>query len=71
MSPLYKYNCKKDGEYDLHKKLSDSDTQGFCPTCGKPGEKLLSPVGFTIRGGGVDRQGYSHPEDNRFKGRKI
>jgi putative FmdB family regulatory protein len=49
--PLYEYECKKDGRFELIRKFSDPPVTA-CPTCGQPIEKLLSSPAIQFKGSG-------------------
>ena len=51
--PIYEYRCNTCGyELEVMQKLSDPELSG-CPSCGRPElKKLISAVGFRLKGGG-------------------
>ena len=51
--PIYEYRCRScDHELEVLQKLSDPELSD-CPSCGQPElKKLISPVGFRLKGGG-------------------
>lgn len=49
--PLYEYQCKKDGRFELIRKFSDPPVTK-CPTCGHKVEKLLSSPAIQFKGTG-------------------
>lgn len=49
--PLYEYQCRKDGQFELIRKFSDPPLAA-CPKCGAPVEKLLSAPAIQFKGSG-------------------
>jgi putative FmdB family regulatory protein len=49
--PLYEYQCKKDGRFELIRRFSDPPLKK-CPTCGGPIEKLVAAPAIQFKGSG-------------------
>ena len=51
--PIYEYRCQScNHDLEVMQKLSDSELSD-CPSCGQPQlKKLISPVGFRLKGSG-------------------
>jgi putative FmdB family regulatory protein len=50
--PTYEYRCPKGHRFDVFQKMSDPPV-AKCPTCGKPGERMIVPgAGFLFKGEG-------------------
>jgi putative FmdB family regulatory protein len=49
--PLYEYECRKDGRFEVIQKFSDRPLKK-CPTCGGPVEKVLSAPAIQFKGSG-------------------
>jgi putative FmdB family regulatory protein len=50
--PTYEYRCPKGHTFDVFQKMSDPPV-AKCPTCGKPGERMIVPgAGFLFKGEG-------------------
>ncbi|MCC8988143.1 MAG: zinc ribbon domain-containing protein, partial [Candidatus Contendobacter sp.] len=51
--PIYEYRCQScDHELETLQKLSDPELRD-CPSCGQPAlKKLISAVGFRLKGSG-------------------
>ena len=50
--PTYEYRCPEGHAFDLFQKMSEKP-RAKCPTCGKPGERLISGgAGLVFKGSG-------------------
>jgi putative FmdB family regulatory protein len=57
--PIYEYECLDQGHrFDVHQKMSDDPIQ-TCEVCGGKVRKLISAAGFTLKGSGWYKDGYS------------
>ena len=44
--PIYEYRCSScQREFELRRSFSEVDSPAACPTCGSPGQRLLSVFG--------------------------
>jgi len=67
--PTYEYRCPKGHRFERFQKISDPP-EASCPTCGRPGERLISAgagllfkgSGFYITDYGKDGKGPRKPE---------
>ncbi|MBM0744025.1 zinc ribbon domain-containing protein [Phormidium sp. CLA17] len=41
--PLYEFQCKECGVFDVWRSLAESSDPANCPTCEEPGRRLFSP----------------------------
>ena len=49
--PLYEYQCRKCGRFELIRKFSDEPLTAF-PTCGREVQKLMSAPAIQFKGTG-------------------
>ena len=49
--PLYEYQCKRDGRFEVIRKFSDPPLKK-CPTCGGPIQRLPSAPAIQFKGTG-------------------
>lgn len=57
--PIYEYECVDKGHrFEVIQKMSD-DPIAFCQVCGGKVRKLISAAGFTLKGSGWYKDGYS------------
>lgn len=57
--PIYEYECLEKGHrFEAHQKMSEDPIQ-VCPECGAKVRKLISSAGFTLKGSGWYKDGYS------------
>ena len=49
--PIYEYNCKKCGDFEVMQKMSDKPLSE-CPTCHRKVTKLISSTSFQLKGSG-------------------
>ena len=40
--PLYEYECKRHGAFELWRKMSESRSDARCPDCGRTAPRILS-----------------------------
>jgi putative FmdB family regulatory protein len=46
--PVYEYDCKKHGVFELIKNVSEVHEAGLCPRCERPGQRLLSLPSLSV-----------------------
>lgn len=57
--PMYEYQCQACGHaFEARQKFSDAPLTE-CPKCSGEVQKMISRVGFALKGGGWYQQGYS------------
>jgi putative FmdB family regulatory protein len=57
--PIYEYECTKcKRRVDVMQKMTDPPPSA-CETCGGPLERVISPAGFQLKGGGWYKDGYA------------
>lgn len=49
--PIYAYECPDGHAFDRHLPLAEFETPQTCE-CGEPGNRVISPVGFVLKGDG-------------------
>lgn len=62
--PIYEYECKKCGIFEVHQKMVDEPLK-TCPTCQHDVKKLISLSGFELKGGGWYKDLYSSSKLNK------
>lgn len=56
--PVYEYECQACGHaFEARQKFSDAPLTA-CPNCSGEVKKMISRVGFALKGGGWYQQGY-------------
>ena len=51
--PLYEYRCPNGHEFEkFFRSIGSAASEAECPTCGKLGERVLSPAGLVFKGSG-------------------
>lgn len=56
--PIYEYDCKKCGRFEVIQKITD-EPLACCKDCGEPVRKLVSLSSFALVGGGWYKDLYS------------
>jgi putative FmdB family regulatory protein len=56
--PIYEYECKSCGVYELNHKISEP-ARTKCETCDGEVRRLISATAFTLKGGGWYADGYA------------
>jgi len=49
--PTYEYQCPEGHRFEKFQKMTDKP-RAKCPTCGKPGARMISRAGLVFRGSG-------------------
>lgn len=55
--PIYEYECKSCGVYEINHKISEP-ARTRCETCGGDIRRLISTTSFALKGGGWYADGY-------------
>ena len=63
--PIYEYQCKKCGEFEVVQKITDTQLKR-CPTCRSKVTKLISTTTFHLKGTGWYVTDYG-PKDGKSK----
>jgi len=56
--PIYEYECKSCGVYELNHKITEP-ARTTCETCGGEVRRLISNTAFALKGGGWYADGYA------------
>jgi len=56
--PIYEYRCKDGHEFEVVQKMTD-DPVTACEVCGKPVERVFSPVAVHYKGSGFYTTDYA------------
>lgn len=56
--PIYEYECKSCGVYELNHKITEP-ARTKCETCGGEIRRLISNTAFALKGGGWYADGYA------------
>src|SRR5205809_1130294 len=59
--PIYEYQCKKCGEFEVMQKITDESLKR-CPTCRGKVTKLMSSTSFQLKGTGWYATDYARKE---------
>ena len=61
--PIYEYECKSCGVYEINHKISEP-ARTTCETCGGDLRRLISTTSFALKGGGWYADGYGSGSKN-------
>jgi putative FmdB family regulatory protein len=65
--PIYEYECAKCGKrFEVMQKISDAPLKKH-ENCGGKVERVISPSGFILKGGGWYKDLYSTPKSDKKK----
>ena len=62
--PIYEYQCKKCGEFEIMRKITDKSLTR-CPTCRGKVTKLMSSTSFQLKGTGWYATDYGRKDSKR------
>jgi putative FmdB family regulatory protein len=66
--PTYEYKCEKGHAFELEQPISEEPI-AVC-RCGAPCRRQLFPAGFTLKGTGWAKDGYSNSGGGKKKSKK-
>ena len=59
--PIYEYECEKCGERAEYLQSMSEAPKSVCEKCGGKLQRIISPSGFVLKGGGWYKDLYSKP----------
>jgi putative FmdB family regulatory protein len=69
--PMYDYQCKKCGHFEIYQSIKD-DALKKCPTCKSKVERLISAnVGFVLKGSGFYQNDYKNNGSSKGKSKSA